>query len=346
MPTLAVVVTARPSWAKLLPVCEALRASGFELDVIACAYALTHVRSGVVDVMAADGWAPTTRLHAAIDANTLESSVLTTGLLTVRIGGHFAESQPDGIVICADRHETLGAAIAGAYLNIPVCHLQGGEVSGSIDNKVRNANTALADWHCVAHEDAAARVRARGIAAARVVVTGCPSIDVARVALDAPLMTRHELDKHGVGGSVDPQRPFALVMMHSVTTHPETAEHDLHEAMRVAEGKALPIVAFWPGADAGMDDAAHLLRSHTWAAPVRMLRSLPPTRFLRLLSQAAIGIGNSSALVREGSFYGIPRIILGDRQQGRDVTQEPSSLYGDGFAAPRIAEVCEQMVNA
>jgi UDP-hydrolysing UDP-N-acetyl-D-glucosamine 2-epimerase len=341
---IAVVVTARPSWAKLLPVCNALREAGFELDVIACAYALTHTRSGVVDVMTCDGWAPTTKLHAAIDANTLESSALTTGMLTVRLGGHFAATEPAGVIVCADRHETLAATISAAYLNIPICHLQGGEVSGSIDNRVRNANTALSDWHCVSNDTAYARLIGAGVPIDRLWVTGCPSIDVARAAKDDKPFDLYELNQHGVGDEVDPEQQFSLVMMHPTTTHPETASDDIDYAIEDAYSKNMQVVTFWPGADAGMDEAGFYLRDHAFPR-MRMLRSLPPRRFLKLLSQAAYAVGNSSALIREASYYGIPRTILGDRQQGRAWTAEPSTLYGDGYAAPRIAQVCQMMVS-
>ncbi len=340
---IAVVVSARPSWTKLLPICEQLRAE-VDIDLIACGYALTHTRSGVVDQMALDGWVPSTRLHAALDANTLESSVLTTGLLTVRLGGHFAQTQPHGVIVCADRHETLAATIAAAYLNIPILHLQGGEVSGNIDHKVRNANSALSDWHCVSNHDAYARLTSAGVPIDRIWITGCPSIDVAKRALDEPVVTQHELDKHGTGDSVDPLKPFAIVMMHPTTTHPETAANELDDAIASGFAHHTQVVTFWPGADAGMDESSLLLRKADLTG-MRVLRGLPPRRFLRLLSQASFAVGNSSALIREGSFYGIPRLILGDRQRGRAWSKEPSTLYGDGFAAPRIAEVCRMMVT-
>lgn len=344
---LAVIVSARPSWAKLLPVCDALRDTGaFQIDLIACAYALTHTRSGVVDMMRQDDWTPTTELHAALDANTLESSALTTGLLTVRLSGHFAATQPDGVIVCADRHETLAASIAAAYSNVPICHLQGGEHSGNIDQKVRWANTSLADWHCVSNDAAYAAVVSAGVPVDRVAITGCPSIDVARLAQGDDPVTADELSRHGTGGDVDPEQPFALVMQHAVTTHPDTAREDLWEAIALGFTEVDQVIAFWPGADAGADDAALSLRAFGPHPKLRLLRSLPPRRFLKLLSQTSHGIGNSSALIREGSYYGIRRTILGDRQSGRAWSEGPSTMYGDGFAAPRIARVCQEMVNS
>jgi UDP-hydrolysing UDP-N-acetyl-D-glucosamine 2-epimerase len=343
---LAVIVSARPSWAKLQPVCEALTASGQPFELIACAYALTHGRGGVVDVMCQDGYTPT-ELHAAIDALTGESTALTTGVLLLRLTSHFALTRPGGVIVNHDRHETIAASIAAAYQGIQVLHLGGGEVSANIDQRVRYANTALADWHAVANAEAYGRVVQASAYLDRVVITGCPSIDVARLSqADAPV-TREELDGYGVGLSVDPQQPFTILMQHPRTETPDLAAPDWIDAYATAKQHApsQPMVIFWPGADAGADEAAKVIRGSALEQEARLIRSLPPRRFLKLLSQCTLAVGNSSALIREGSYFGIPRIIIGDRQRGRMWTKDPSTLYGDGYAAQRIAALCQQMVN-
>jgi UDP-hydrolysing UDP-N-acetyl-D-glucosamine 2-epimerase len=344
MKRIAVLCTARPSWSKLLPICEALQGD-FELDVIAAAYAVTHNRSGVVESMIADGFAPTTMLAGALDGNTLETSVLTTGLMTIRLAQHFETTKPDLVIVCADRHETLAGMIAATYLNVPTLHLQGGEQSSSIDQKVRYANSALADWHCVSNEAAYARVLHAGAFVDRVFITGCPSIDVCRQALADDTVTMGELDGYGTGLRVDPELPFTIVMMHPTTTHPETAEAEWRHALAVAQKVQKPIVVFWPGADAGMDAMAKAMRVMDIEARAKVVRTLPPRRFLKLLSQATYAVGNSSALIREASYFGLPRTILGDRQRGREYSITPSDMYGDGFAAPRIADVCRKAVG-
>jgi UDP-hydrolysing UDP-N-acetyl-D-glucosamine 2-epimerase len=317
----------------------------FELDVIAAAYAVTHNRSGVVESMIADGFAPTTMLAGALDGNTLETSVLTTGLMTIRLAQHFETTKPDLVIVCADRHETLAGMIAATYLNVPTLHLQGGEQSSSIDQKVRYANSALADWHCVSNEAAYARVLHAGAFVDRVFITGCPSIDVCRQALADDTVTMGELDGYGTGLRVDPELPFTIVMMHPTTTHPETAEAEWRHALAVAQKVQKPIVVFWPGADAGMDAMAKAMRVMDIEARAKVVRTLPPRRFLKLLSQATYAVGNSSALIREASYFGLPRTILGDRQRGREYSITPSDMYGDGFAAPRIADVCRKAVG-
>jgi UDP-N-acetylglucosamine 2-epimerase len=229
-----------------------------------------------------------------------------------------------------------------------VLHLGGGEVSANIDQKVRYANTALADFHAVANAEAYGRVVNAGAHVDRVIITGCPSIDVARQSQDAEPVTQEELDTYGTGDSVDPQQPFTILMHHPSTEHPELAAPEWIDAYATAKQHSgdRPLVIFWPGADAGSDESSKILRGAQPWERARLVRSLPPRRFLKLLSQCALAVGNSSALIREGSYFGIPRIITGQRQCGRAWTHEASTLYGDGYAAPRIAEMCRRMVNA
>lgn len=338
---IAIVCTARPSWAKLKPVVTALHDAGLDVDLIGAAYALTHGRGAVVD----PDFQPTTTLTAALDANTGESSALTTGLLTLQLAQHFRRVPPALVIINHDRHEVLAGAIAASYQHVPILHLGGGEQSGNIDDKVRDANSALSDYHAVATELSRRRLLAMGHATDRVVVTGCPSIDLCREALSEPPITLCELQTYGTGAVVNPSQPFSLVLHHPTTDHPDSYVEELAEAIALAHEHG-QVIVFWPGADEGMDAGRKYL---TTRHDVRLIRSLPPDRYLRLLSQAAFAVGNSSSLVREASYFGTPRLILGDRQRGREGSTPPypgpCTLYGDGYAAQKIAELCQQIVG-
>lgn len=339
---IAIVVTARPSWAKLEPIAQALTG---DVELLACAYALLHSYGSVVDQMRQIGH-PVTEIWSALDGATLATSAQTTGHLTCVLGQHFSTSRPAAVVICADRHETLGASIAAAYQNLPILHLQGGEHSGSIDQKVRWANTALADQHAVATQQAYNNL-CNILPVANVHLTGCPSIDVALAAQrDAPV-TQMELSQVGTGASVDPQEPFALVVQHTDTREPDRAVQRLQEALGAAQRVCRNLIVLWPGADAGASLESKWLREWSQgvsqSTSVHLIRTLPPRRFLRLLGQATVAVGNSSALVREGSALGVPRILIGDRQEGRELSDGPSDLYGDGHATERIVRLLEGM---
>ncbi len=360
----AVVLTARPSWAKLEPVCRALQSRPeVELQIIACASALLERYGKVIDVVRKD-YPVAAEVWITYEGANLITSAKETGALLTELGATLWRLRSDVVVVCADRHEVLAAAQAGAYLHVPVLHLQGGERSGSIDDRVRDAITQLADYHCVATKRAALRVYGLTGDMDRVIVTGCPSIDLAKEARGSQPVTEQELG--GAGASLDPQYPFLLILQHPVTSEAEAGEQ-MRVTLEAASQIHLPRLVLWPGEDSGHDAMAKVIRSWIIAHPDQTwhtLRNLPPQRFLRLMTQAACVLGNSSAGIREASFLGVPVVNIGTRQHGRErgpnvrdvphdvdaivsATKEQirhgryptSALYGRGDAGERIAAV-------
>jgi UDP-hydrolysing UDP-N-acetyl-D-glucosamine 2-epimerase len=347
------VVTARPSYSRIKSALVALRArSDVELLIVAAASALVTRFGRVVDEMRADGFDVAAEVSSVVEDDTLANSALSTGLLTIQLAGAFERLQPDVVVTVGDRHETLATATAASYQHIPLCHVQGGEVTGSIDDKVRNAVTQLADVHCVATDRAADNVmdqrdainRARGVQN-YVHVTGCPSIDLA-AQLDRDAW--HSRAKQGV-----------IVLQHPVTDEADEAYAQMVTTIRGVAHQPL-VSYFWPGEDAGGSAMCKALRM----ANARPVRNQPPLEFLRMLLGARVLVGNSSVGIRECSFLGVPVVNIGTRQRGRergpnvidvphDVAAireavewqvqhgpyESSTLYGDGHAGERIAAV-------
>src|SRR5436190_23841191 len=126
-----------------------------------------------------DGFEIATGVHMVLEGGNLTAMAKTTGLGMLELATVFDNLKPDVVVTVADRFETIATAIAASYLNIPVAHVQGGEVTGSIDEKVRHAVTKLADLHFVANQQAAHRVIRMGEGPDAGFVTGCQSVDLA-----------------------------------------------------------------------------------------------------------------------------------------------------------------------
>lgn len=335
-----VVITARPSYSRIKSALVALKARpDVELLIVAAASALVTRYGRIVDQIRADGFEVAAEVSSVVDGDTLADSVLSTGLLLTQLSGTFARLKPDVVVTIADRHETIATAIAASYQHIPLVHIQGGELTGSIDNKVRHAVSQLADYHCVSTQAAGERVRARRPKAV-VEVTGCPSIDLA-------------LEASRLGPLGD---PGIVVLQHAVTFEPDSAAQ-MRATLSALRG--LRVTYFWPGEDAGGAAMAKEMRM----AGLEPIRNLPPVDFLRTLMAASCLVGNSSAGIRECSFLGVPVVNIGTRQANRergpnvvDVSHDPadiwqavisqrargtcyprSTLYGDGHAGERIA---------
>lgn len=361
----AVVLTARPSWAKLEPVCRALaKRPGVELQIIACASALLERYGRVVDVVRAQGYAIAAEVWSTYEGSNLVTSAKETGALLVELSAVLSRVRSDLVCVCADRHEVLAAAQAARYLHVSLAHMQGGERSGSVDDRVRDSITALADVHCVSTEQAKYRVYALTGDWSAIHLTGCPSIDLAREAAADPPVTLDEAQ--GTGAALDLAAPFLLVLQHPVTDEADQAEAQMRTTLEAVSRVSLPTLLLWPGQDAGSDAMAKAVRAFRHERPdypLLTIKNLPPRRFLKLLQQAAVLIGNSSAGIREGSYLGVPVVNVGTRQLGRErarnvidvphdavailsaIKQQhgrryrPSDLYGTGDAGERIAEV-------
>jgi UDP-hydrolysing UDP-N-acetyl-D-glucosamine 2-epimerase len=286
----------------------------------------------------------------------------------VELATIFDNLKPDVVVSVADRYETIATAIAASYLNIPVAHVQGGEVTGSIDEKVRHAVTKLSNLHFVSNDRAAERVLRMGEPAESVYVTGCPSVDLAARIAAEPKSGFDPFARYaGVGRGFNPQDGYLVVMQHPVTTEYEDAHDQIQETLAAVEKMAYPTFWFWPNVDAGSDRISKVLRQYREKhdAPwLYFFKNFSPEDFLRLLIGCRCLVGNSSVGVRETSFLGVPVVNIGNRQDGRDrgpnildVGYERraiveairrhlsngrysrSTLYGDGRAGDRIADL-------
>jgi UDP-hydrolysing UDP-N-acetyl-D-glucosamine 2-epimerase len=364
-----VVITARPSYARIKTVLEAIqRHPNLELQLVVGASALLERYGPVVDVIRADGFEPNAVVYMVVEGENLVTTAKSTGLGVVELATLFDNLKPDVVVSIADRYETIATAIAASYLNIPVAHVQGGEVTGSIDEKVRHAVTKLANLHFVSNEKAAERVIRMGEDPSTVFVTGCASVDLAARIVAEGLDGFDPFVRYGgVGHSFDANRGYLIVMQHPVTTEYEDALDQIHETLIAVERLTYPTFWFWPNVDAGSDRVSKGIRQFREVhqeLPIYFFKNMTPEDFLRLLTGAGCLVGNSSVGIREASFLGTPVVNVGNRQAGRDKgpnvidvaysTKEiieavhrhlsngryPSTtLYGDGKAGDRIAEL-------
>jgi UDP-hydrolysing UDP-N-acetyl-D-glucosamine 2-epimerase len=364
-----VVVTARPSYSRIKTALSAIEAHpDLELQLVVAASALLDRYGTAVRTIEADGFDIAARVYMVLEGENLAAMAKTTGLGLLELATVFDNLKPDVVVTVADRYETLSTAVAASYMNIPVAHVQGGEVTGSIDEKVRHAVTKLADLHFVSTDKAAERVIRMGEEPAKVFVTGCPSIDLAVEVRERPAMDFDPFEKYGgVGASIDLSGGYLVVLQHPVTTEYEEAIEQALETLHAVTEVSLPTLWFWPNVDAGSDGTSNAIRSFRELhnpPNIRFFKNMEPTNFLRLLVGSRCLVGNSSVGIRECSYLGVPTVNLGSRQAGRergrnviDVEHrreaivaairrhldngryESDPIYGHGRAGERIADL-------
>lgn len=364
-----VVVTARPSYSRIKTALKAIvEHPDLELQLVVAASALLDRYGTAVNYIEGDGFPIAARVYMVLEGENPASMAKTTGLGMLELATVFDNLKPDVVVTIADRFETLATAVAASYMNIPVAHIQGGEVTGSIDEKVRHAVTKLADIHLVSTAEAAERVKKMGEEDRKVYVTGCPSIDLAAAICDDPELNFNPFERYGgVGDLQQLDNGYLVVMQHPVTTEHEKARQHVMETLRAIHEFDMPALWFWPNVDAGSDGTSNGIRSFRERYRPKNLhffKNMEPTDFLRLLSSSKCLIGNSSVGIRECSFLGVPVVNIGTRQHGRErgsnvldvgyakdeiqsaVKQqisngkhEKNELYGNGHAGKRISEV-------
>lgn len=362
-----VVVTARPSYSRIRTALKAIEQHpALELQLVVAASALLERYGSAIQAIERDGFEVKHRVYMVLEGENLVTSAKSTGIGLSELATVFDNLEPDAVVTIADRYETLATAVAASYMNIPVVHVQGGEVTGSIDEKVRHAVTKLSNLHLVATKIARERVIKLGEPEQTVVLTGCPSIDIAAEVAASPALDFDPFERYGgVGPREDLSRGYLVVLQHPVTTEYEEARKQVHETLYATRDIGLPVLWFWPNVDAGSDGTSkgiRVFREREKTNNFHFFRNMFPEDFLRLLCGATAIAGNSSVAIRECSFLGVPAVNIGSRQQGRerganviDVEHDRDAiadairqhmkdgkpprdrLYGDGRAGERIA---------
>jgi UDP-hydrolysing UDP-N-acetyl-D-glucosamine 2-epimerase len=364
-----VVVTARPSYSRIKTALKAIvEHPDLQLQLVVAASALLDRYGTAVRYIEDDGFDISARVYNVLEGENPTSMAKTTGIGLLELATVFDNLKPDIVVTIADRFETLATAVAASYMNISVAHVQGGEITGSIDEKVRHAVTKLADVHLVASEKAARRVIRMGEDPASVHVTGCPSIDLAAEVLVDPTLNFDLFEKYGgVGPKQDVSNGYVVVMQHPVTTEYQLARDHIMETLHAVHEIGAPTLWFWPNVDAGSDGTSNGIRTfreQTRPENIHFFKNMMPTDFLRLLYNSKCLVGNSSVGIRECSFMGVPVVNIGSRQAGRDrgrnvddvnydrqqvaesIRRHLSNgrsprdpIYGDGHAGENIAQV-------
>ena len=273
----------------------------------------------IADDIAAGGFTISTSLFNVIEGGNHVAMAKTACLTALEFTNGFHTAEPDVVVICGDRFEQLAIAMAAAYLNKTIAHIEGGDVTGSIDESVRHAITKLSHIHFVTNEEAQRRVLAMGEDPKYVFNTGSLDVEVASQVEAA--ITNETINRYGVGHEVDVTRPFVMVIQHPVTTERQNRRH-LEETLKAITTLDLPTIWIWPNPDAGTGEMADRLRhfrenaGHA-ADRMRFITDVPVNEFIGLLKSAACLIGNSSAGIKECSYLGTPVVNIGTRQQGR-----------------------------
>lgn len=367
---IAVVITARPSYSRIKTVLVHLKKLNNELLIITSASANLDKYGNVSMQIEKDGFEIKYRLYNSIEGTNDLSMIKSTAIGIQDLSSIFYNENPEYVITIADRFETLATSIAASYQRIKLIHIQGGEISGNIDNKVRNANTTLSDLHFVSTANSEKRILSMGVNSEKVFNFGCPSVDL---ALEYSDRTINISEIQGLG-KLDLNNPDYLVVMN----HPDTelaseAGEQTKELLYTILKLGLNTFWFWPNPDSGSDAISKVLRKFREkddSSNILFIKTLPPEIFIPLVNQSRCLIGNSSIGIRESAILGTPVINLGNRQLNRErslnvmnseyVSDQifrkiiaqiehgkyaSNNLYGKGDAGYRIANTITNLIK-
>ena len=368
MRKICVFVGSRANYSSIKSALRAIQADErLQLQLVVGASAVLSRYGAVVDLIERDGFKIDDRVNMIIEGETPQTMAQSTGLGLVELSGVLNRLKPNIVLTVGDRFETMATTLAAAYMNIPIAHTMGGEVTGTIDESIRHAVTKFAHIHFPASEDARERIIRLGEEPANVFMVGCPRIDLVKDVLSRPEKVDDSLLRLGVGNEIDISQPFVLVSQHPVTSEYGKSESQIRKTLEAVEMLETQAIVLWPNADAGSEDIAkgiRRLREEGGASRMRFYKNLPTDLYIYLMSKTACLIGNSSSGVREGMYIGTPVVNIGSRQNkrqrgvntidcGYDTNEiisaarrqiahgkfESDHTYGSGDSGKKIAEV-------
>lgn len=304
--------------------------------------------------------------YMALAGYNTESMVKSLGVFMLSMADILGNEPPDIILLAGDRGEQMVGAIAGAHMNIPVAHIQAGELSGNIDGMSRHAITKYAHIHLAANDDAAVRLEKMGEQLFRIHNVGAPQLDE---FLGYNLLSREELCYRY---HLDSDKPFLLVVQHSVTQEVLQAYQQMKATMQAICKLNMQTLLIFPNSDAG--SAAIRKAINEYPSPlVHVERNVDRVDYASLMKNAAVLVGNSSSALLEAPSFELPAVNIGKRQLGRlrgknviDVAEhstdkivsaviaamEPGlreslkgmeNPYGDGHSSDRIVRILEDL---
>ncbi len=334
MKKVAVITGTRADYGIFRPVLNAIQKSPeLTLSLIVTGMHLSEKFGHTVNEIERDGFTIDAKIHLGLLEDTGASMARDVGDCILGFTDVFEQIKPDVILILGDRGEMLAAAITGAYMNIPVGHLHGGEVSGNVDESVRHAITKLSHIHFPATEESAARIKKLGEDEFHIHVVGAPALDT---ILSERLIPKEKIAKMF---NLDTAKPIILAVQHPVTTELDDVERQIRETMEALVIMGKQTVMTYPNADAGGRKIIEVIEQYRQYPFIHIYKNLNHIEYLSLMRSANVMVGNSSSGIIEAPSFGLPVVNIGTRQDGR---QRAENIIDVGYDKNEIIEAIKK----
>lgn len=338
-----------------------------ELALIACGMHLCPEFGMTINEIKKDGFEIADSFETILASDTGSAMAKSIGISIMYMTKSFENIKPDILLILGDRGEMLAAAIAAIHMNIPVAHIHGGEVTGTVDESVRHAITKLSNIHFPATEDSKERIIKLGEKEENIFVCGAPGLDYIK---NATYLSRQEvLERFKLK-----DEKILLMTQHSVTSERDKVSEQIKETMEAIVSLKYQTIITYPNSDNGGREIIKCIEEYAAKYDfIKLFKNLSQTEYLSLLNIAHVMIGNSSSGIIEAASFKLPVINIGTRQAGRlracnvlDVEYNKEEIieavkkclfnedfkgeldscinpYGDGEASEKIAKILSEI---
>ncbi|EKD98681.1 MAG: hypothetical protein ACD_23C00315G0007, partial [uncultured bacterium] len=304
MRKVCIIITTRGNYAKMKSVIRVIKnTKGLACQVVVGGGAILPEYGNFGSTLRQQGIKINRSIHYLVQGENPVAMAKSAGMAVTEFSTAFEGLKPDLVMVIADRYESLAIAMAASYMNIPVAHIEGGEISGSIDESVRHAITKLSHLHFPATQKAAEIIAKLGEDKSSIFPVGATSIDLIRELVTADLSEAESFqNEHGIGSDIDFGKPYLIVIQHPVTTEYEQNFGNVNYTISAIEEIGMQTIWIAPNMDAGSDGIAKGLRVYREKKKpkhIKFFKAIPIEVYAPLLQNAACLVGNSSSGIRE-----------------------------------------------
>lgn len=337
-----------------------------DLQLVVTGAHLSEAYGNTIDEIRADGFVVVDEIESLLNGDQASSRVKGLAIQLQGLVQTVARIKPDILLVLGDREEAMTTGLVGAYMNIPVAHIAGGDrVIGNVDDQVRHAVTKLAHLHFVTNPESKERILRLGEQPFRVFDVGNPGLDR---LLEVPVIDASELTRR-LGFAIVDGEPLVMLIQHVLSTEIDQAYEQMKVSLEAVRELGIKTVLSYPNSDAGGQQMIRAIREYETLPFLYTAKNIPRLDFVNLMRRASCLLGNSSAGILEAPLLKLPVINVGNRQRGRlhaeNVQFVPhdkdriveavrqatfdleyrktvsvcSNPYGDGQSSARIAEL-------
>jgi len=316
--TIFVVITNRTNYSKLKLILKELsNREGIDFKIIASSSILLEKYGAAYKDIESDGYKVDVSIDCTMMSDSHESMVNTVGLSMIKHSSYFKSLSPDLMIIVGDRFDTLAIAITGMMMNIPIAHIQGGETTGTIDDKVRDLITIGSTLHFVSTAKSKKRLEMMGVNKEFIYNFGCPAVEYISLLNTQNKFNVEKLEKSFKREiEIKEGEKYFLVLAHPDTTN--RGDISIDSILSAIESYGFKALVFYPNIDANNSQILLDISKHKENDSFYFIKHMPLDGFVHAMAHAYCMVGNSSAGIREAATFGTPVVNVGNRQIGRE----------------------------